>query len=336
MTPRSSGDDGRQDAVVPPGESGTASEVLEARPKVRRGDAAFCFISSAGWILASLSAILVYLLVSYAVLALAEGWALARGLSYGDLDINLLQVAMQLSMLGVAFAWWRWLYPRSFACRWRGERRFAGGAAGVAKRIALVVVAGLALQVFIGYVCDAVLAFFPQAAAEYQTMVEETGLGSTELLAIVTTVIGAPFSEELLLRGVVFELALRAFNPQCRVLWKRRRVCTDDAALVRRPAAYRAGVVAALVLQAAVFGILHFNVVQSGYAFVAGLALGAMLVITGSLRYTILLHFSFNAGSYLMGLLWFVDTPAEAAVAVAVAAAVFAWALGELRRQICG
>ena len=48
-------------------------------------------------------------------------------------------------------------------------------------------------------------------------------MGDTSYLAVLTTVLGAPFCEELLVRGVVFEFSLRAFNPQCRPLWKRRR-----------------------------------------------------------------------------------------------------------------
>ena len=53
------------------------------------------------------------------------------------------------------------------------------------------------------------------------------------------------------------------------------------------------------------------NWVQGCYAGAAGLIFGWVLVTTGKLRYTILLHFAFNAGSYLMGLLWFVNTPLD-------------------------
>lgn len=56
---------------------------------------------------------------------------------------------------------------------------------------------------------------------------------------------------------------------------------------------------------------------------------------TGKLRYTILLHFAFNAGSYLMGLLWFVNTPLDVVVTVAIAGFVLVGAMRSLRHA-CG
>ena len=56
-----------------------------------------------------------------------------------------------------------------------------------------------------------------------------------------------------------------------------------------------------------------------------------MLVATGKLRYTILLHFAFNAGSYLMTLLWFVNTPLDVAVTVAIAGIILVEAMRSLR-----
>ena len=51
------------------------------------------------------------------------------------------------------------------------------------------------------------------------------------------------------------------------------------------------------------------------------------------LRYTILLHFAFNAGSYLMGLLWFVNTPLDVVVTVAIAGFVLVEAMRSLLRS---
>ena len=59
-----------------------------------------------------------------------------------------------------------------------------------------------------------------------------------------------------------------------------------------------------------------------------------MLVTTGKLRYTILLHFAFNAGSYLMALLWFVNTPLDVAITVAIAGVILVEAMRSLR-QAC-
>ena len=95
------------------------------------------------------------------------------------------------------------------------------------------------------------------------------------------------------------------------------------------------GIAAAIVLQAAIFGFMHMNWVQGCYAGAAGLIFGWVLVTTGKLRYTILLHFAFNAGSYLMGLLWFVNTPFDVAITVAIAGAILVEAMRSLRHA-CG
>lgn len=95
------------------------------------------------------------------------------------------------------------------------------------------------------------------------------------------------------------------------------------------------GIAAAIVLQAATFGFMHMNWVQGCYAGAAGLIFGWVLVTTGKLRYTILLHFAFNAGSYLMTSLWFVNTPFDVAITVAIAGVILVEAMRSLRHA-CG
>ena len=161
-------------------------------------------------------------------------------------------------------------------------------------------------------------------------------MGDTSYLAVLTTVLGAPFCEELLVRGIIFEFSLRAFNPQCRPLWKcRRRVSAQGGAMVPWAAPSTWGSAAAIVLQAAIFGFMHMNWVQGCYAGAAGLIFGWVLVTTGKLRYTILLHFAFNAGSYFMTLLWFVNTPLDVINTVAIAGVILVEAMRSLRHA-CG
>ena len=124
------------------------------------------------------------------------------GFSIDDLDIQLLQAVAQTASFLMALLWWRYLWPRSFMARWQGERPLGGGARGAWKRIACVIVIGLALQVVVGYVTDAALSLLPDAAADYSELVEETGMGDTSYLAVLTTVLGAPFCEELLVRAL--------------------------------------------------------------------------------------------------------------------------------------
>lgn len=232
----------------------------------------------------------------------------------------------------MALLWWRYLWPRSFMARRQSAHPLGGGARGAWKRIVCVIVIGLALQVVVGYVTDAVLSLLPEAAADYSELVEETGMGDTSYLAVLTTVLGAPFCEELLVRGIIFEFSLRAFNPQCRPLWKRRRrASAQDSAIVPWAAPSTWGIAAAIVLQAAIFGFMHMNWVQGCYAGAAGLIFGWVLVTTGKLRYTILLHFAFNAGSYLMGLLWFVNTPLDVIITVTIAGIILVETMRSLR-----
>ena len=254
------------------------------------------------------------------------------GFPIDNLDIQWFQAAAQTASFLMALLWWRYLWPRSFMARRQGERPLGGGASAAWKRIACVVVIGLALQVVVGYVTDAVLSLLPDAAADYSELVEETGMGDTSYLAVLTTVLGAPFCEELLVRGIFFEFSLRAFNPQCRPLWKRpRRASAQNGAMVPWAAPSTWGIAAAIVLQAAIFGFMHMNWVQGCYAGAAGLIFGWVLVTTGKLRYTILLHFAFNAGSYLMGLLWFVNTPLDVVITVAIAGFVLVEAMRSLK-----
>lgn len=287
------------------------------------------------WALACFGVVAVDIALSVVLFSALGVASVFMGFSIDDLDIQLLQALAQTASFLMALLWWRYLWPRSFMARWQSERPLGGGARGAWRRVACVIVIGLALQVVISYVCDGVLSLLPEVASDYSELVEETGMGDTSYLAILTTVFGAPFSEELLVRGIVFEFALRAFNPQCRPLWKRRhRVRAQDGAMVPWAAPDKRGIAAAIVLQAAIFGFMHMNWVQGCYAGAAGIIFGWVLVTTGKLRYTILLHFAFNAGSYLIGLLWFVNTPLSVVITVAIAAGVLLEAMRSLR-QTC-
>lgn len=287
------------------------------------------------WALACFGVVAADIALSVVLFSVLDVVSALAGFPIENLDIQWFQAAAQTASFLMALLWWRYLWPRSFMARWQGERPLGGGARGVWRRIACVIVIGLALQVVVGYVTDAVLSLLPEVAADYSELVEETGMGDTSSLAVLTTVLGAPFCEELLVRGIIFEFSLRAFNPQCRPLWKRRRrVQAQDGSMVPWAAPSTWGIAAAIVLQAAVFGFMHMNWVQGCYAGAAGIIFGWVLVTTGKLRYTILLHFAFNAGSYLIGVLWFVSTPADVLITVAIACIILVEAMRALR-QAC-
>lgn len=287
------------------------------------------------WALACFGVVAADIALSVVLFSVLDALSVLTGYPVDNLDIQWFQAAAQTASYLMALLWWRYLWPRSFMARRQGERPLGGGTGAAWKRIVCVVVIGLSMQVVVGYVTDAVLSLLPEAAADYSELVEETGMGDTSYLAVLTTVLGAPFCEELLVRGIIFEFSLRAFNPQCRPLWKRRRRANaQDGAMVPWAAPSTWGIAAAIVLQAAIFGFMHMNWVQGCYAGAAGLIFGWVLVTTGKLRYTILLHFAFNAGSYLMGLLWFVNTPLDVIITVAIASVILPEAMRSLR-QAC-
>ncbi|MGO5382994.1 CPBP family glutamic-type intramembrane protease [Collinsella sp. LCP19S3_B7] len=293
-------------------------------------------LNAIAWALACFGVVAADIALSVVLFSVLDAVSVLTGYPIDNLDIQWFQAAAQTASFLMALLWWRYLWPRSFMARSQSEHPLGGGARGAWKRIACVIVIGLALQVVVSYVTDAVLSLLPDAAADYSELVEETGMGDTSPLAVLTTVLGAPFCEELLVRGVIFEFSLRAFNPQCRPLWKRRRrASAQDGAIVPWAAPSTWGVAAAIVLQAAIFGFMHMNWVQGCYAGAAALIFGWLLVTTGKLRYTILLHFAFNAGSYLMGLLWFVNTPLDVVITVAIAGVIHVEAMRSLRHA-CG
>ena len=293
-------------------------------------------LNAIAWALACFGVDAADIALSVVLFSVLDAVSVLTGYPIDNLDIQWFQAAAQTASFLMALLWWRYLWPRSFMARSQSEHPLGGGARGAWKRIACVIVIGLALQVVVSYVTDAVLSLLPDAAADYSELVEETGMGDTSPLAVLTTVLGAPFCEELLVRGVIFEFSLRAFNPQCRPLWKRRRrASAQDGAIVPWAAPSTWGVAAAIVLQAAIFGFMHMNWVQGCYAGAAALIFGWVLVTTGKLRYTILLHFAFNAGSYLMGLLWFVNTPLDVVITVAIAGVIHVEAMRSLRHA-CG
>lgn len=282
------------------------------------------------WLLACAGVLAVDLLISLAAgLGIGVFGALGNALLPAGVDegqlTNLMQVGMQLTVLIVALIWFGCLRGkrgsgRSFSRRREASCRLDRSFGSIIRRIVLVIVAGFALQVFIGFASDAVLAYFPDMAREYAELMDDAGMNEIALLPVLATVVGAPVSEELMMRGVLFEFALRAFNQEPGAV----------------PSMRSRGFWAANIVQAAAFGVMHMNIVQGVYAFVAGLALGWVLYRTGRIRYSILLHFAFNAGSYLMGVLWFVRTPLQVAVALVVSGAVLLASLRRFDRELDG
>ena len=100
---------------------------------------------------------------------------------------------------------------------------------------------------------------------------------SSEILALpfpisllIIAMIG-PFSEEFVFRGIMYNSYRK-----------------DGNAL------------GAVLLSALVFGFMHMNLNQAGYAFVIGIALAVLMIATGSIWAPIVMHFIINAQSVCM------------------------------------
>ena len=107
---------------------------------------------------------------------------------------------------------------------------------------------------------------FPSWLEAYESLLENAGINENiSALMLIYSVCLAPISEELIFRGVTLRIARRAFP-----FW------------------------VANIIQAALFGAFHMNVLQACYAFALGLVLGYVCEHGGSIYYTIFFHFLFN------------------------------------------
>ena len=122
------------------------------------------------------------------------------------------------------------------------------------------------MQYLSTYIVSFTASLFPKWLEAYESLLE--GAGLTEELTIgmfLYSVIFAPFSEELIFRGVTLRQARRALP-----FW------------------------AANIMQAALFGVFHMNMIQGIYAFFLGLILGYICERGNSIYHSILLHMLFN------------------------------------------
>ena len=90
-------------------------------------------------------------------------------------------------------------------------------------------------------------------------------------MALFMIAIFGPFSEELVFRGIIFNCYRKDGNS-----------------------------FGAILLSALVFGFMHMNFNQAGYAIVIGIALAFIMIATGSIWASVIMHFIINAQSVCM------------------------------------
>jgi len=148
----------------------------------------------------------------------------------------------------------------------KGQRRPALSSFKVADYLLVAVLAVFA-NLTVSYIITGfdIVKYFP----DYQVIME--GIKGPIILQIISVGIVAPIAEEFLMRGVVLNRLL---------------------GYVR--------VLPALFIQAALFGILHLNLLQGMYAGVLALLMGYIYLKYGSLLMTILFHITMNTLSIVI------------------------------------
>lgn len=236
-------------------------------------------------VLAALGKSLLYLLFFLAVQLLAgivyAALAVAGGADAGSM-LGGAETAVLLSYLLTAAAILLWFRLRHKPLgKAAGLRRCSGWTA------AFCAFAALGLFVAI----NLALALLPEAwLIAYNA--DMAPIASTGLLTALSIVVMGPLAEELVFRGIIQTRLLRAMP-----LW------------------------IAVVLQAALFAIIHGTPIQIVYALLLGLALGFLRSRTGSILPGLAAHAAFNAMNDPLGLF---GGAAESWYALAVMAAVCA------------
>lgn len=193
-------------------------------------------------------------------------------------------VLTQAVRIVAMWPWWRHVARSTLVPRAESlpplKLRF-GSVAGLA-------LLGVGLQFVLGVALTLILPLFPDVMDEYTELMDSAGAGSSDfsLLSVLSVTVLAAVGEEIVCRGVMLEYALRAVSgyrgPASHAPINDRMFWIANA------------------LQAAAFGLLHLNIVQSTYAFLLGLAMGWVYWKTRDLRYPMVLHLSINAASYII------------------------------------
>lgn len=138
------------------------------------------------------------------------------------------------------------------------------------KRVILIFVMAICYQVVITLGIELASIYFTDIVNEYNESIGEF-FAKESFALILYSVILAPITEELAFRGVTLNHFKRAVP-----FW------------------------IANILQALLFGILHWNIVQGTYAFFIGIILGLVYKKYNSLYASIFLHFCVNLLGFLL------------------------------------
>lgn len=140
-------------------------------------------------------------------------------------------------------------------------------------RIILLLIAGALMQIGISMFLEILFEKFPSLFDSYTAVTN--AMNNESVWMIISICLLAPIGEEIIFRGLTYRMMRRA------IPWQ-----------------------VALIIQAVLFGVYHFNIVQGTYAALLGLVLGYLAYRYDSVLPGILLHIAINSSSYVVGYLY--------------------------------
>ncbi len=164
--------------------------------------------------------------------------------------------------------WYRRVFVRPLKSK---QRKYWSGISF--QVIIAIIFLAFGLQYVAQLITNGIAHIFPTLMDNYNQLMTDAGFDSMSAMLILYTIILAPIIEELTFRGLTMRFA-RQWLP----FW------------------------GANIFQAALFGIIHLNVIQGIYAFCLGLFFGWVAKTSHSIKHSILLHIIFNfLGSICIG-----------------------------------
>ncbi len=217
-----------------------------------------------------------------------------------------------------------WIYYRSFIKNFyssNAEDNFRTNIISIFKHIIkpvnllMVVTIGACIQ----FATDAVLfmlgTLLPEQFTSYSAMINEYK-GNNSLLFIATTILLAPFAEELIFRGLILKFARKSLEKENDKKEADKKEINKKAQMI------------AIIIQAVLFALYHGNLIQMCYALIFGIMFGIIAVKFNSLIPSTLTHMIVNGTLYIIPNDVFESIPYACAVfAVSTALLIFTYVM---------
>lgn len=204
--------------------------------------------------------------MAYGVFSHQQMLEMMEQLAKANTQNGTLMIAISLVSAVLSGIWCGVLYWKS---DWR-ERPFDYRSAFSKNNTLAIVGAGVGGCMLLTMFLTGLAELLPEVFDSYNMVMERLTDSSIMMTFIYVLLIG-PISEELIFRGAILDRFYLAFP-----------------------------YLIANLLQAALFGVYHMNLIQGLYAFCLGFVLGLVRYVSGSILASVLAHILFNATSYAL------------------------------------